>query len=259
MAFFAVLRGAAVSRTRRPFGPEPMLHKQAVLSYAESMNPAFLSLLREGTPERLLSRLRCCVAVPADGQSSHAEVFEHEDAALRPAAVLIPVVKHDDSLSVLLTRRTDHLHHHPGQISFPGGRVEAGDVGPEATALRESDEEIGLAPSQVELLGRLPDYHTGTNFRVTPVVGLVHPPLTLTLDAFEVAETFEVPLRFLLDPVNRQRHRREVRGAVRRYYAIPYESRFIWGATAGMLVQLARQFLEEPRDTRMPDAEPVGE
>ncbi|WP_230976724.1 CoA pyrophosphatase [Pseudothauera rhizosphaerae] len=158
---------------------------------------------------------------------------------LRPAAVLVPVVDRADDLSVLLTRRTDHLHHHPGQISFPGGRVEDSDTSAVMTALRETEEEIGLDPQRVELLGELAEYHTGTGFRVTPVVGLVHPPFELVLDDFEVAEAFEVPLRFLLDPANRERHRVEYQGRMREYYAIPYHDYFIWGATAGILVQMS--------------------
>ncbi len=158
---------------------------------------------------------------------------------LRPAAVLVPVVDRADGLSVLLTRRTDHLHHHPGQISFPGGRVERSDTSPVMTALRETEEEIGLAADRVELLGELAEYHTGTGFRVTPVVGLVHPPFELELDDFEVAEAFEVPLAFLLDPANRERHRIEYRGRMREFHAMPYRGYFIWGATAGILVQLA--------------------
>lgn len=156
----------------------------------------------------------------------------------RPAAVLVPLVEREDVLSVLLTRRTDHLHHHPGQISFPGGRVEAGDAGPQDTALRETEEEIGLDRRHVELLGSLPDYYTGTGFRVTPVVGLVRPPFELTLDAFEVAEVFEVPLAHFLDPLNHQRHSMEVEGRTRRFYAMPYGDYYIWGATAGMLRSL---------------------
>ena len=158
---------------------------------------------------------------------------------LTPAAVLVPLVLRDEP-TVLLTRRTDHLHHHPGQVSFPGGRVEAHDRTPIETALRETEEEIGLHARHVELLGRLPQYRTGTGFDVTPVVGLVTPPFELTLDAFEVAEAFEVPLAFLLDPGNHQRHKVEVRGAMREYYAMPYGNYYIWGATAGMLVSLQR-------------------
>lgn len=159
---------------------------------------------------------------------------------LRPAAVLVPVVVRPDALAVLLTRRTDHLHHHPGQISFPGGRVEEADVSPVMTALRETEEEIGLDPDRVELLGELPEYFTGTGFRVTPVVGLVHPPFELKLDSFEVAEAFEVPLSHFLNPANHQRHSMEYQGRIRQYYAMPYGDYFIWGATAGILVSLYR-------------------
>ncbi|NTV10705.1 MAG: CoA pyrophosphatase [Zoogloea sp.] len=162
------------------------------------------------------------------------------DGKLNPAAVLVPLVVRDEGVNVLLTRRTDHLHHHPGQISFPGGRMEAEDASPVVTALRETREEIGLAEDRVELLGSLPMYRTGTGFEVTPVVGLVLPPFELTLDAFEVAEAFEVPLVFLLDESNHQRHRIEVRGEMREYYAMPYKEHYIWGATAGMLVTLHR-------------------
>lgn len=158
----------------------------------------------------------------------------------RPAAVLVPVVLRPERLAVLLTRRTDHLHHHPGQISFPGGRVEKADVSAVMTALRETEEETGLDPERIELLGELPEYFTGTGFRITPVVGLVHPPFELKLDTFEVAEAFEVPLAHFLDPANHQRHTMEYQGRMRQYYAMPYDGYFIWGATAGILVSLYR-------------------
>lgn len=163
----------------------------------------------------------------------------------RPAAVLVPLVLGRDDPAILLTRRTDHLHHHPGQISFPGGRVEAQDSTPVDTALRETEEEIGLDRRHVELLGALPDYYTGTGFRVTPVVGLVHPPFELRLDAFEVAEAFEVPLRHFLDPANHQRHSLMHEGRERQFHAMPYKDYFIWGATAGILMSLYR-LLREP-------------
>ncbi|MRR49646.1 MAG: CoA pyrophosphatase [Rhodocyclaceae bacterium] len=159
---------------------------------------------------------------------------------LTPAAVLIPLVLRSTGITVLLTQRTAHLRDHAGQVSFPGGRSEAHDTDAAATALREAEEEVGLVPSQVEVLGCLPEYRTGTGFSVTPVVGLVHPPLNLRLDDFEVAEVFEPPLDFLLNPANRRRESLEVRGALREYWAIPWEGFFIWGATAGMLVSLAR-------------------
>ena len=177
---------------------------------------------------------------PACVVSDHGVSAEEQAGYWMPAAVLMPFVVRDNGLTVLLTKRTEHLHHHPGQISFPGGRVEAADDSPVSTALRETEEEIGLSRERVELLGMLPPYLTGTGFRVTPVVGLVHPPFALSLDDFEVAEVFEVPLAFLLDPSNRQRHRMLYQGRMREYYAIPYGKYFIWGATAGILVQMSR-------------------
>lgn len=157
---------------------------------------------------------------------------------LRPAAVLVPLVRHDTGLTILFTRRTDHLYDHAGQISFPGGRSEAHDASPAATALRETFEEIGVPQAQVEVLGCLPEYTTVTGYHVTPVVGLVSPPLALNLDAFEVAEAFEVPLTFFLDPGNHQRNTLQYQGRTRHYYAMPFEQRYIWGATAGMLMNL---------------------
>lgn len=157
---------------------------------------------------------------------------------LRPAAVLVPLVRREAGLTILLTQRTDHLYDHAGQISFPGGRSEAQDESPAATALRETFEEIGLPPSHVEVLGLLPEYTTVTGYHVTPVVGLVISPPTLSLDAFEVAEAFEVPLRFFLDPGNHQRNTLQYQGRTRHYYAMPFEKRYIWGATAGMLMNL---------------------
>jgi 8-oxo-dGTP pyrophosphatase MutT (NUDIX family) len=155
---------------------------------------------------------------------------------IRPAAVLVPVVRRDDGLTVLFTRRTSHLHDHAGQISFPGGRTEPGDSSPRDTALRETAEEIGLGPRHVEVLGHLTDYTTVTGYRVTPVVGLVSSPFDLKLDDFEVAEVFEVPLAFLLDPANHQRNLLMHDGRERHYYAMPYGPYYIWGATAGMLM-----------------------
>lgn len=157
-----------------------------------------------------------------------------------PAAVLVPVVVRPEAPAVLLTKRTDHLHHHPGQISFPGGRVEEADTSPIDTALRETEEEIGLHRRHIELIGTLPDYLTGTGFRVTPVVGLVTPPFELTLDAFEVAEAFEVPLAHFLDPANHEEHSIMHEGRLRRFHAMPYQGYFIWGATAGIIMSLYR-------------------
>ena len=158
---------------------------------------------------------------------------------LIPAAVLVPIVDRRGDPTVLLTRRTEHLKDHAGQISFPGGRVDPGDADAEAAALREASEEVGLDASAVRLVGRLDTYVTRTGFEVTPVVGLVSPPFALRLDDFEVAEAFEVPLAFILDHGSRRTHSRVYDGRQRFFYAYPYGDHFIWGATAGMLSNLA--------------------
>jgi len=161
-----------------------------------------------------------------------------------PAAVLLPLVQRPQGLQLLLTQRAAHLRDHGGQISFPGGRAEAFDADAAATALRESEEEVGLRRERVEILGQLPLYSTGSGFVITPVVALVQPPLDLQLDAFEVAEAFEVPLHFLMTPANHQRHATLFAGEERRFLSMPWRgpgpdgatrSYFIWGATAAML------------------------
>jgi 8-oxo-dGTP pyrophosphatase MutT (NUDIX family) len=151
------------------------------------------------------------------------------------AAVLVPVVNHPAGPTLLFTQRTAHLHDHAGQISFPGGRVDEGDPDRIATALREAEEETGLNRQRVEIIGRLPDYDILTGFRVTPIVGWVEPPFELRPDPFEVADVFEVPLEFFLDPVNHQRHSDVFNGRTRHFYSMAYGDRYIWGATAGML------------------------
>jgi 8-oxo-dGTP pyrophosphatase MutT (NUDIX family) len=159
--------------------------------------------------------------------------------ALRPAAVLVPLVDRAEGMSVLLTQRTAHLSAHAGQISFPGGRIEPEDPDAVAAALRETEEEIGLPREHVTLIGRLDTYVTGTGFEITPVVGIVDAPFALTIDPFEVAEVFEVPLSFVLDPGNHRRTEREFEERRRVFFVLPYQNRNIWGATAGMLVNLA--------------------
>lgn len=156
------------------------------------------------------------------------------------AAVLVPLIVRDPGLSVLFTRRSDRLSHHPGQICFPGGRIELSDASPTMAALRETEEEIGLGRDRIELLGTLPEYFSRTGFRVTPVVGLVHPPFDLRLDDMEVAESFEVPFSHLMNPMNHLQRHTEFKGEPRRVYAMPYESRDIWGTTAAILVSLHR-------------------
>jgi len=169
-----------------------------------------------------------------------ADIIAKRQAAgkITEAAVLIPLLLKDDGLSVLLTQRTNHLRDHAGQISFPGGRMDPGDVGPNDTALRESEEEIGLDRNRVEIIGHMPQYLTVSGYSVTPVVGLVQAQAEYVLDEFEVADVFEVPLRFLMDPANHQVRMWQSEQGSRRFYAMPYENRFIWGATAGMLRNL---------------------
>jgi 8-oxo-dGTP pyrophosphatase MutT (NUDIX family) len=188
-----------------------------------------------GLRERLRSRPAPASAVYGDDGA-----LERQAAGVTPAAVLVPVIDHAGAPTVLFTRRTAHLKAHSGQISFPGGRAEPDDPSVEFTALRETQEEIGLAPGRVEVVGRLSEYFTRTGFRVTPVVGVVRPPLELVPDAREVDEVFEVPLAFLLDSRNHRRASREIGGRTAHYYEIEHNNRVIWGATAGMLINLYR-------------------
>lgn len=166
-------------------------------------------------------------------------------AELSRAAVLVPIVERDEGLTILLTQRASHLKHHAGQVSFPGGRIEPGDAGPWEAALRETEEEIGLPRQHVRLAGYLGDHFVITGYVVTPVVGFVRPGFTLRLDLTEVAETFEVPLSFVLDPANHVPRERQFAGRVFRGYDIPYQGHNIWGATAVMLMSLYR-LLSEP-------------
>jgi 8-oxo-dGTP pyrophosphatase MutT (NUDIX family) len=161
-------------------------------------------------------------------------------AAPTPAAVLVGLIERPEGPALLLTQRTEHLRDHAGQICLPGGRIEPADAGPAAAALREAEEEIGLAPERVGVLGELPTYRTITGFRIHPVVGWVSPPVTLRPDPHEVAEVFEVPLHFVLDPENHRRQSYRRGPLTRAYYVVPYQGRFIWGATAGILVNLTR-------------------
>jgi 8-oxo-dGTP pyrophosphatase MutT (NUDIX family) len=167
------------------------------------------------------------------------EMTSPPSTALRPAAVLVPLIDHAEGMSVLLTQRTAHLSAHAGQISFPGGRIEEDDPDAVAAALRETEEEVGLPRHRVSVVGRLDTYITGTGFEITPIVGIVAPPVALAIDPYEVAEAFEVPLAFILDSRNHQRIERAVGARRRCFFVLPYEGRNIWGATAGILVNLA--------------------
>ena len=154
---------------------------------------------------------------------------------LRAAAVMIAAVDYPDGASLILTKRTDRLRNHAGQIAFPGGRIDPEDVSPEAAALRETEEEIGLDRSRIEVLGRLPDYSTGSGFRIAPVLGIIQPGFQLALKSDEVDAAFEVPLAFLMDPANHARGSRMWQERERFFYEMPYGDRYIWGVTAGVI------------------------
>ncbi|MEP3247042.1 MAG: CoA pyrophosphatase [Sneathiella sp.] len=166
------------------------------------------------------------------------------DTVYKPAAVLVPIILRAEQPNVILTRRAGHLDKHAGQISFPGGRAEDHDATAVDTALRESEEEIGLLASSVDVIGRLNTYLTVTNYSVTPVVGLVEPKVDLVAEAGEVAEIFEVPLSFLMNPKNHQRHSGFHNGIERFWYAMPYQDYYIWGATAGMIRDLSERVIK---------------
>lgn len=203
-----------------------------------------MELPPELTPEWLRERF-------AEGSSDRARSAQYlhltmPPQPLTPAAVLVPLVVRPSGMTVLLTKRTKHLRDHAGQVSFPGGRCEPADGSAVVTALREANEEVGLTQDQIEVLGTLPEYDTGTGFHVVPVVALVHPPLNLKLDDFEVEEVFEPPLSFILDTANHQRHKIEARGKLREFWAMPWRDYYIWGATAGMLVSLYHFLIGHP-------------
>ena len=218
----------------------PILNPQAVPAtsvdtHLPPIAPAYL------TPAALRRRFASPPVWQPESAGDGGLFAGHAPAA---AAVLLPLVIREDGLRLLLTRRTEHLRNHGGQISLPGGRVEAQDASPEATALRETEEEIGLARSFIEILGRLPVYTTVTAFSVTPVVALVRPGFELTLDNGEVAEAFEVPLQFLMTPAHHHHHSFKFGGSQRQFLSMPWRNTgpgepaqdyFIWGATAAML------------------------
>jgi 8-oxo-dGTP pyrophosphatase MutT (NUDIX family) len=202
-----------------------MMPRQLVIERFRNAIPG-----RRGSPQGQLSR---------GDDDLNPDMKPEEGRALRQAAVLVPLVDRPDGLTVLLTRRTDHLHDHAGQISFPGGRIDPGDADATAAALRETDEEIGLDRGHIDLIGQLDTYVTRTGFEVTPIVALIRPGFTLNPDPFEVAEIFEVPLAFFLAPDSRRMESRIWQGHTRYFYVYPYSTYYIWGATAGMLNNLA--------------------
>jgi 8-oxo-dGTP pyrophosphatase MutT (NUDIX family) len=192
---------------------------------------------------RVVERLRLggSHAVPKRGDFDLNPLMRGEQPAgrvLKPAAVLIPIIERREGLRVLFTRRADHLARHAGQVSFPGGRVGDEDDDAVAAALRETEEEVGLARSFVDVRGELARYETGTGFAIQPFVGFVREGFELKIDASEVAEAFEVPFGFLMDPANHTQQSANWQGRERRYYAMQYDRHYIWGATAGILVNL---------------------
>jgi 8-oxo-dGTP pyrophosphatase MutT (NUDIX family) len=213
------------------------LHFDPLTLPIESLAGEAAVLAERLTPEWLRQRF----GAPPEWVPEKVEerLLKVRDSNPTPASVLMPLVQRPEGITMLLTQRTAHLNDHAGQVSLPGGRAEPEDATAIDTALRESEEEIGLDRSRIEVLGTLPEHYTGSGYRITPVVGLVHPPFDLRADPFEVAEIFEVPLAFLMDGMNHQRRSVPVPGGGRRsFYAMPYERFFIWGATAAMLRNL---------------------
>ncbi len=192
------------------------------------------------TPADIIERLKRPPPAPDPRDLHMADIAE--GTKVTEAAVLVPLVARGGQLNLLFTQRTTHLSAHAGQISFPGGRIEDSDADREETALRETEEEIGLARTRVTLLGRMPEYSIPSGFRITPIVGWIEPPFETTPDPFEVEEIFEVPLAHFLDINNFQRREYDFNGRHRHYVAAPWQGRYIWGATAGMLLVMCRMF-----------------
>lgn len=166
------------------------------------------------------------------------------ERATRPAAVLVPLVERNDGLNVLFTKRTERLKSHSGQVSFPGGKIDAADAGPAEAALRETEEEVGIARARIEVLGRLPDYHTGSGYRIAPIVGLVGADQRFRVNQEEVEYIFEVPFAWLMDPANHQVGSRVFEGRRRYFYEMPYGDHYIWGVTAGIIRVLQARLFE---------------
>jgi 8-oxo-dGTP pyrophosphatase MutT (NUDIX family) len=187
---------------------------------------------------------RCLSLTPAEArgdQDLNSDAAHLRKATLTPAAVLIPIIQHAQAATVLFTQRAADLRRHAGQVSFPGGKIDAGDADDIAAALREAEEEINVPRHAVDVIGRLGSYETGTGFLIKPVVGLLASGQVFVPQVAEVASVFEVPLAYLIDPQNIKRHSRDWGSGQRHFYGITYKDHYIWGATAGMLVQLAGQ------------------
>lgn len=209
---------------------------EASIAVLANQTDSRLGIVPEFTRRTITTRL----SDPHSYLSSSEEDLWHRDhipegMRLRHAAVLMPLVSRRHGVHVLLTQRTSHLKGHPGQISFPGGGVEPADRDRADTALRETVEEVGLSRDRIEILGAMPDYALNSGYLVTPVIGWIEPPYEIAPDPYEVQDVFEIPLRHFLEHRNFQRRRYEYDGLVRRYLAAPYDGRYVWGATAGML------------------------
>jgi 8-oxo-dGTP pyrophosphatase MutT (NUDIX family) len=198
-------------------------------------------MLHDDTPLDAPAVIEDLPGQPPENRRGDHDLNDHDmrpNPPLIPAAVLVPLVERDDGYTVLLTERSADLSKHAGQISFPGGRIESDGETPQQAALREAEEEIGLTTDFIDVIGNLDIYEVRTGFEVFPIVGLVRTGFDLTLDEGEVADVFEVPLSFVLDPRNHQRQSRTFYGKLRHFYVLPFEDRYIWGATAGMLINL---------------------
>lgn len=187
----------------------------------------------------------CRAVLPAESGNWHAELRRNLGRDFKPAGVLIPIIEREHALSVLLTRRSAKLKYHPGQVSFPGGRMERQDADIRATALRETHEEVGIRPSEVEIAGYLEPILTITGYTVTPVVGLIRPTIDLVIDPTEVEHAFEVPLAFLLDENNAHRSEREIYGVKVPVIEFNFASERIWGATANIVVTLRNKLRKD--------------
>lgn len=237
--------------TRFPGSPD--LDRAVLLEVARALPPPPLFGAASGHQQLIWLRERInrlqSMALP---QLNDGHRLPGREGRTTPAAVLVPIVNRPEGLTLLLTQRSDTLPDHPGQISFPGGRQEDSDRSPAHTALRESDEEIGLHERHVEILGQVGRYETVTGYSVTPIVGWVEPPFELTADPVEVASVFEVPLSFVLNPANYEQRQREVAGRIRHYFACPYGEHYIWGATAAMILLFYYALAAPLPETKVP-------
>jgi 8-oxo-dGTP pyrophosphatase MutT (NUDIX family) len=216
---------------------EPILNRAIVKDGVAALSAAeFFERGRARLGFEVSSALIDPNVIPPSGDSGTDRMLEiiAREQPVRPAAVLIPVVDHPEP-TVLLTQRSPHLSSHAGQISFPGGKIDATDASPLDAALREAEEEVGLARGFVDPIGYLDVYGTAFGFRILPTLARVKPGFELTINHDEVVDAFEVPLSFLMNPANHQIHAKEFRGIARSYYAMPFAERYIWGATAGIL------------------------